>query len=212
MKESDRKESETEKDSKLEILRLINRIMRHETINDLSTISAALELYEEKGDGKHLEVISKVVNRSIDRIKRLKELEESLEELREVRLSELLKEVMENYDVKFAVRGDCIAKAGKTLQVAIENIIRNAVQHAKSKIDVAIEEKEGFCEIRIADYGDGIPDELKERIFEEGFSTSGGMGLGLHIAKKIVERYGGSIIVEDNKPAGCVFVIRLRRG
>jgi two-component system sensor kinase len=69
-----------------------------------------------------------------------------------------------------------------------------------------------YCEIRIADNGKGIPDEIKDDIFEEGFSygDSGGSGLGLYIVKKTIERYDGSVRVENNKPSGSVFVIHLK--
>ena len=66
--------------------------------------------------------------------------------------------------------------------------------------------------IKIADYGKGIPESIKENIFEEGisFGDSKGSGLGLYIVKKTVERYGGSIIVEDNTPQGTIFIIKLK--
>ncbi|MEM2716548.1 MAG: ATP-binding protein, partial [Archaeoglobaceae archaeon] len=69
-----------------------------------------------------------------------------------------------------------------------------------------------YAEIRIADFGKGIPDEVKPRIFEEGFTygEKASTGLGLYIVKRLVERYSGEIKVEDNKPKGTVFVIRLR--
>ena len=80
------------------------------------------------------------------------------------------------------------------------------------RIDVRITRMGDFCEIRISDYGIGIPDEIKDRIFEEGFryGRTGRSGLGLYIVRKMVERYGGDVRVEDNRPRGSTFVIRLR--
>jgi len=94
-----------------------------------------------------------------------------------------------------------------------ENIMRNAVIHGKTeRIDVDISSNNSECEIRIADYGKGIPDDIKGNIFEEGlsFGDSRGSGLGLYIVKKTIERYGGSIMVEDNKPKGTIFTIKLK--
>jgi signal transduction histidine kinase len=61
---------------------------------------------------------------------------------------------------------------------------------------------------RIADNGPGVPDEQKERIFEEGEKgiDSEDTGLGLHLVRTLVDRYGGDVRVEDNEPEGSVFV------
>ena len=63
------------------------------------------------------------------------------------------------------------------------------------------------------DNGMGIPDEIKFMIFKEGFyhGKSGHTGIGLHIVKKTIERYGGYIYVDDNKPKGVAFIISLRK-
>ena len=69
-----------------------------------------------------------------------------------------------------------------------------------------------FCEIRVADYGKGIPEKIKDKVFEEGFShgESASTGQGLYIVKKLVDRYGGEVEIEDNKPKGAIFVLKLR--
>jgi two-component system sensor kinase len=65
--------------------------------------------------------------------------------------------------------------------------------------------------MRIEDFGKGIPDEIKERVFEEGFAygETGRSGLGLYIVKKVVERYGGRVEIENNSPRGTVVILRL---
>ncbi|NMC76085.1 MAG: HAMP domain-containing histidine kinase, partial [Candidatus Methanofastidiosa archaeon] len=69
-----------------------------------------------------------------------------------------------------------------------------------------------ISKIKIIDYGKGIPSSVMEHIFEEGasFGENKGSGLGLFIVKKTIERYGGTISVEENKPKGAVFIITLR--
>jgi signal transduction histidine kinase len=68
--------------------------------------------------------------------------------------------------------------------------------------------------MRIADYGKGVPPEIKGMIFQEGFryGEMGNTGLGLYIVKKTMERYGGQVSVEDNQPKGAVFVLRFKSG
>ena len=62
--------------------------------------------------------------------------------------------------------------------------------------------------VRIADNGPSVPDEQKERIFEEGEKgiDSEDTGLGLHLVRTLVDRYGGDVRVGDNEPEGSVFV------
>ncbi len=69
--------------------------------------------------------------------------------------------------------------------------------------------------ISIADTGPGVPDELKETIFERFVQGQPGLrhgtGLGLAFSKLAVEAHGGSIWVEDNAGGGSIFRIRLPR-
>lgn len=68
---------------------------------------------------------------------------------------------------------------------------------------------DGAIEIRIADNGPGIPEELKTRIFDPFFTTKdSGTGLGLGICFGIVEEHGGSITLDEGVEEGATFVIR----
>jgi two-component system sensor histidine kinase AtoS len=67
-------------------------------------------------------------------------------------------------------------------------------------------------EISVSDRGPGVPAELRERIFEPFFTTrDGGTGLGLAVARQIVEAHQGEIAVEDRAGGGARFTVRLRR-
>lgn len=74
----------------------------------------------------------------------------------------------------------------------------------------------GFAQVFVADNGSGIPNEVKKQLFnkfvqarESSISNESGTGLGLVIAKGIVEAHGGKIWVEDNVPKGSVFIFTL---
>jgi TusA-related sulfurtransferase/anti-sigma regulatory factor (Ser/Thr protein kinase) len=130
-----------------------------------------------------------------------------------------IKEIIEEYTKKHTsseyalkLEGDSTVLADEAFVSVIENIIRNAVVHGRAdRVEIAVRDDGEYTEIRIADNGTGVPDELKEEIFEEGFTgNSKGTGLGLYIARKTVERYGGSIRVEDNKPRGAIFILTLK--
>ena len=115
--------------------------------------------------------------------------------------------------VEIIIEGTGCAFADEALYSVFDNLINNAVKHGNSKrIDVSISTNDQFCEIRFKDHGIGIPDEIKDRIFDEGFiyGKKGHTGIGLYIVKQTIEGYGGTITVEDNKPQGAIFEIRLR--
>ncbi|MGL5066239.1 MAG: sensor histidine kinase [Sarcina sp.] len=92
------------------------------------------------------------------------------------------------------------------------NLIENAIKYncEKGRVDIEIKEKK----VIIKDTGIGIPDEMKEQIFEAFFTVDksrsrmlGGAGIGLSIVKTIIERHNGKILVENNDPKGSIFEI-----
>lgn len=95
------------------------------------------------------------------------------------------------------------------------NLLNNAL-HAmdfRGTIEITTERENGWVIVSVADSGPGIPDAIRARIFEPFFTTKGhgeGMGLGLDISKKIVERHGGKIEF-DSAPGRTVFRVRLKQ-
>ncbi|HMV44001.1 MAG TPA: PAS domain S-box protein [Leptospiraceae bacterium] len=84
------------------------------------------------------------------------------------------------------------------------NIIYNALQAMKFQgiLKIEIQKQNDFIEISITDSGEGIPIEIKDKIFEPFFTTKPpgeGSGLGLDIAKKIVDKHMGKIDVKSEK-------------
>ena len=70
--------------------------------------------------------------------------------------------------------------------------------------------------LRVLDNGPGVRDEDKKRIFDRFYRVDkartrqkGGFGLGLSLAKQIVEAFKGTIQVKDNKPKGSIFEVKL---
>jgi signal transduction histidine kinase len=100
--------------------------------------------------------------------------------------------------------------ADEAVSSVFDNLFNNAITHGKAdKINVEIKKTKKGCKVRVSDNGLGIPDEIKDKLFEEGFTfgDEGHSGLGLYIVKKTMDSYGGSVHVEDNKPKGTVFIL-----
>ena len=81
------------------------------------------------------------------------------------------------------------------------NLLHNAIRHtpAGGKLDVRLHPAQGMAQLEILDSGEGIPDELRPRLFQP-FSTADqryGSGLGLTIAREMVSTLGGSIHLDN---------------
>ncbi len=208
--------TDREKRRKLEeFIRLTGKMIRHDILNHLSAVSGYLELYSEKKNETHLEKAVESAENCIKTLKRLRELEWLIEEgkeMREISVREVFESIRTGMDVEVQIQGNCCVQADDGIYSIAENLIANAVEHGGSRdVAVTIMKKGKWCEVKVADRGKGIPDEMKSMIFQEGFTCAEkGRGTGLFIVKRLMEKYGGEVWVEDNKPSGSVFVLRFR--
>ena len=208
---TERKQAEDE-------IKISRERLRHDLVNDFAVIRSALRLYKSNSKINMLNEIEKRVAKSLDTIKRLREQEsfiDSHSDLNEYDIIEVLNDVITDFpDVNIHIEGSGTAFADEALYSVFDNLINNAIEHGISKkIDISISTNNQFCEIRFKDHGTGIPDEIKDKIFDEGFiyGNKGHTGIGLYIVKQTIEGYGGNITVENNKPKGAIFVISLRK-
>ena len=104
------------------------------------------------------------------------------------------------------------------VQIVVENLFDNAVKYTNSggKIRVKISKNKQYLEFEIKDNGVGIPEEQIGRVFEKFFRSDNatryqteGTGLGLYIAKNIVEQLGGKIWFKSIENVGSVFSFSL---
>ncbi|MBW2630648.1 MAG: PAS domain S-box protein [Deltaproteobacteria bacterium] len=210
-------QAEAEIKSHQEHITLINQILRHDLTNDLVVIQSALNLYNKSPEEDLLQEISSHTKKSLGLINRMRELEFFISRhsnLKPHKVNDIIDEVIKNYPfIDFKTKGRGLVMADDSLPSVIDNIVRNAVIHGKAdKITITTGRERDMREVRIADNGTGIPDEIKAKVFEEGFihGDTGHTGLGLHIVEKAMENYGGYAYVEDNAPKGAVFVLRFR--
>jgi signal transduction histidine kinase len=90
----------------------------------------------------------------------------------------------------------------------------NAAQHSPEGSDIRLAlvgPEEGFLRVLVTDRGTGIRPDALPRAFDPFFTTrKGGVGLGLSVAKRIVEGHGGSVAIRNNEPGpGCTVEVRL---
>jgi signal transduction histidine kinase len=99
------------------------------------------------------------------------------------------------------------------LQRAFFNLLLNACEAVSplGEVKVIITERGNTFQCRISDSGVGIPESLREAIFEPFISAgkNNGTGLGLTIASKIIRDHGGDIVVESTSPSGTTFLVSL---
>ena len=106
------------------------------------------------------------------------------------------------------LRGDPVM-----LEVLARNLVENAIRHAPGggAVHVAVEQMPEAVRISVEDSGPGVAPALRERIFDRLFrapgSTGAGSGLGLSIARRIVELHGGRIAAEDAGALGGLRVV-----
>ncbi|PXW52431.1 PAS domain S-box protein [Chelatococcus asaccharovorans] len=118
---------------------------------------------------------------------------------------------------RFDPRADLVLADKIQVQQVLINLMRNALEAmegcARRELTVSsVARQDEFVEIRVADTGTGLDDEIAQRLFQP-FVTSKphGMGVGLSICRTIVEAHGGRIWVEPNSGDGTIFAFTLPR-
>ena len=104
----------------------------------------------------------------------------------------------------------------RLLRRAVRNLLENARRYAGAEVAVQVRRRpDGGADVVVADRGPGVPEALRERIFEPFFrmpghaERAGGVGLGLSLVRQIAERHGGHARCEPRDGGGSRFVISL---
>ena len=98
---------------------------------------------------------------------------------------------------------------GNLIDNALDSMNKDTSKNEK-ELSLGIYTRPGELLIIVKDTGTGIPEEIKEKIFENGFSTKGpGRGIGLYHVKQLVSSLGGTITVESQVGTGTCFMVNL---
>lgn len=110
---------------------------------------------------------------------------------------------------------------GVKINIALSNLVKNAIHFTDSggTVIIKISEDDGYCKAEVVDTGIGIPSKDLPKLFNRFFQVEehltrkhGGMGLGLSVAKSMVELHGGRIWVESEEGKGSTFTFLLPIG
>lgn len=143
---------------------------------------------------------------------------------KEIDLQDIVKESVKNVSVLCDLKNvEIVQKEEQNIKIncdlkwqveAITNILKNCVEHSKdnSKIDISYEENKIYSKVEIKDYGVGIEKEDLPHIFERFYkgknSSSESVGIGLALAKSIIESNNGYVSVESEVNKGTIFIIK----
>jgi signal transduction histidine kinase len=199
----------------LDLLRVINRILRHDIRNRLTRIRWALESSGVSQENEMISEVYKNVDRTLSRIEEMKRLE-SLSTVhgssKEVRLSEVIQEIAHAEKINPKIIGDAVVRVDDAIYSVFENFMRNTKKHGGvDDMQFEIVHQYGRAFVTASDEGSGMSDVDPDKLFSEGYmaGSTGNTGLGLYIIKSTVERYGGEIVYEPNQPHGVRFTFDL---
>jgi signal transduction histidine kinase len=140
-----------------------------------------------------------------------------------VRLDQLLEDIVADSSLEARARGcdvrlveaqpAIVQGDAELLRRAVENVMRNSVLHAPqgTAVEATLEAANGRAAVRIRDYGPGVPEEALPRLFDAFYRVetdrnraSGGVGLGLSIARRAIELHKGAIRALNAAPGLAV--------
>ena len=203
----------------------------HEINTPISIIKTRIQIWERKlrklNNGqdqptiisdKSLQIVHNEIERVSKLIKRLLLFSKpTIDPHQEININKLLnkktdwlKEAYPTYEITFKKDFDPelppIFGNEESIQHVFTNVLKNAVEASPEICQIVISTsyipKEGILSIKIRDFGSGMPDKIKPKIFDPFFSTKpNGTGLGLSICNEIVKTHNGSIYFEkpDNE-------------
>lgn len=219
-----------------EIQRQFTANAAHELRTPLALMQVQLDLYHSNShpgnDADTVQMI-KMVTEQNDRLNKMVKTLLDMSELQtvgrddEIILDALVDEVLEDLEPLAETKnirliGKCkdITMVGSDILIyrLVYNLVENAIKynHSGGQVIVTADRKENHVYLSVEDTGAGIPEELKERVFEPFFRVDksrsrelGGVGLGLALVREIVRVHDGSIMVKSNPSGGTIFEVVL---
>jgi two-component system sensor histidine kinase CpxA len=197
----------------------------HELRSPLARLGVAVELARSGDDANlalnRIQKESDRLNALVGQLLQVTRAEGDPSSLRHapLRLDELVRQLVEDSSIEAAAHGcelkyekrEPVTVAGdpELLRRAVENVIRNAIRHAprETAVEVSLARDDGKAVVGVRDQGSGVPEEALPRLFDAFYRVegdrdraSGGIGLGLSIARRAMELHKGSIRARNARP------------
>ena len=211
---------------------LFTDIMHHDLLNPLGAIRLMTELQLEKTAGDETSRGLLMIKRNVDKLIEMIRSAgmyaklESAEKLERSKLdlNGILKAVTDSFKLRmeeknmkleYLAKDECYAMVNPIIEDVFSNLLDNAIKYspAGSKIEVNIMDENKYCKTYVRDWGYGIKDDDKVKLFTrfQRVDKKGvkGTGLGLAIVKRIMTLHGGRVWVEDNPEGGSVFYVEV---
>ena len=218
-----------------EVQRQFTANAAHELRTPLSLIQVQLDLYNAArhpgNDADTMQTI-KMVTEQNDRLNKMVKTLLDMSELQTVGRDEviavdaLVDEVLADLEPLAQEKNITLVENCKNITMRgsdiliyrmVYNLVENAIKynHVDGQVIVTAYQEENHVHLSVEDIGSGIPEELKERVFEPFFRVDksrsrelGGVGLGLALVREIVRVHDGSITVRSNPSGGTVFELQ----
>jgi two-component system cell cycle response regulator len=212
---------------------LFTDIIRHDLLNPLGVIKTATEqimLMETRNEKTHntLLMIKRNADKLIDMIESAS-MYAALEDRESVEwskldLKEIFIEIVDNFKhqleekdmtLEFISKEECHVMGSPMIDAVFSNLLSNAIKYspAGNRIEVGIIDMGKYCRIDVMDWGYGIKDEDKTKLFTrfQRLDKKGvkGTGLGLAIVERVVKLHKGRVWVEDNPEGGSIFCVEI---
>jgi two-component system sensor histidine kinase CpxA len=197
----------------------------HELRSPLARLGVAVELARSGDDANsalnRIQKESDRLNALVGQLLQVTRAEGDPSSLRHapLRLDELVRQLVDDASIEAAAHGcelkyekrEPVTVAGdaELLRRAVENVIRNAIRHAprETAVEVSLARDHGKAVVGVRDQGSGVPEEALPRLFDAFYRVegdrdraSGGIGLGLSIARRAMELHKGSIRARNARP------------
>ncbi len=209
------------------------RQIAHEIKNPLTPMKLNIQhLQRTKGNGEDYEkLIQRITDTLIEQIDNLSNIATEFSSFAQIptalpqifKLGEQIEKVIELYEPVDRVHIGLHPNGLEYVEVkvdrdqfsrAIINLVKNGIQSIpedrKGKVDIHLSRHEHKAVVSITDNGEGISEELREKLFTPSFTTkTSGMGLGLAIVKNIVENFSGRVWFKTKEGKGTTFFIEI---
>ncbi len=229
---TDRKEAERSLEERSNLQQLILRLLSHDLRNHLNVLKGYSELATDASEAedlkqnlKAIDIKSEATLQLIEEVTSYLKVDNILrsQEFEKYDLVEVINNKIQQLKPEFSRKNIKInlnlpsppanILANLAINSVILNLLMNAIKFSPLNgiISITLEERLPNWSIEFSDEGPGIPDNLKEKVFEPfaSLGEKGGTGLGLAIVKETIQFFSGIVRIEDAKPKGTIFIIEI---